>query len=224
MLTLRRRLLFHYALGDSGDNPDGSTGREGEETISQRTYDPDNQVNDSTVTYENEIGKPKVYKDADGNITSYEFTDDSISTDGSTNFDTGIVALNGKAFTLTLKCTFAYKDNKNVNYPTLLNALEEVSPYNGFLIRYEGSQLYFVCGSKHYTMSVDSSNKLDITITYNSSKKLTITNNNKSVASFTYNVTINNLNFILCSSLTSSGTAERYAKATITEFKVEKGT
>lgn len=210
-------------MGDSGDNPDGTTGREGEETISQREYDPDKQVKNSTVTYETETGKPKVYKDSDGNISSYEFTDENdVVTDGSTNFDTGVLALDGKDFTMTLKCTFAYSDNSSLYYPTLLNALEEVDPWYGFLIRYEGSQLYFVCGSSHYTMSVDSSNKLDITITY-SNQTITVVNNSTQVCSFSYDRIVSDLNFNLCSSINSSGTAERFAIATITEFKVEKG-
>lgn len=223
MLSLRRRLLFYFAMGSDGDNADGTTGREGEETTSQREYNPENQVNGSTVTYEQEQGKPKVSKDEEGNISSYEFTDtEDVTSDGSTNFDTGVVALDGKDFTLTLKCTFAYSDNSNIYYPTLLNALEEVSPYYGFLIRYEGSQLYFVCGSSHYTMSVDSDNKLDITITY-TNNRITVTNNNTQVCSFSYTKTVSNLNFVLCSSVDDSGNAQRYAVATITEFKVEKG-
>lgn len=222
MLSLRRRLLFCFALGDSGDNPDGSTGRAGAETTSERTYDPDNQVNDSTVTYTSEVGQPKVHKDSSGNISSYEFTSESTSSSGSTYFDTGVLALDGNPFTLTLKCTFSYSDNSSTYYPTLLNALEEVSPWYGFLIRYEGSQLYFVYESTHYTMSTDSSGGLDITITYDSNKKMTVTNNGTTVASFTYSRTVSNLNFVLCSSLDDSGTTQRHAVATITEFKVEK--
>lgn len=71
-------------------------------------------------------------------------------------------------------------------------------------------------------MSVDSSNKLDITITYDSDKKMTVVNNSTTVASFTYDQTVDNLNFVLCSSVDSSGNAQRYAIATITEFKVTK--
>ena len=193
-----------------------------QESESSGTYDPDKQANGTTVTYVNEVGKPKVTKGTDGKITSYEFTDTSVTTSGSTNFDTGILALDGNPFTLTLKCTFKYSDNKSVTYPTLLNALQEVSPYYGFLIRYEGSQLYFVYGSTHKTMSVNSSNKLDISITYSSDHTMTVTNNSTTVASFTYSQTVDSLHFVLCSSIDKSGTAQRYAVATITEFKVTK--
>lgn len=192
------------------------------EQESKDTYDPDKQQSGTTVTYVNEVGKPKVTKATDGTISSYEFTDSSVSSDGTNSFDTGVLALNGRPFTLTLKCTFKYSDNTSVEYPTLLNALQEVSPYYGFLIRYEGSQLYFIYESTHKTMSVDSDNKLDITITYDSNQNMTVVNNNTTVATFSYTQSIDNLNFVLGSSVDSSGNPQRYAVATITEFKVTK--
>lgn len=93
-------------------------------------------------------GLPEVEKDSNGNTTSFESTEEFELTD-ETSVDTGFIPFDGNNFELHLNATFSYYDNANVEYPTILNALQETPPYNGFLIRYEGSQLYLVHQSTH---------------------------------------------------------------------------
>ena len=200
-----------------------SGGIPGIPTTSQGSYDPDDQKPDTTVTYEEEMGKPKVYKESSGNITSSEFTDTSgTSTNGSSHkFDTGIVVFDGKDFTVHLSATFSSSANTSIYYPTILSAMDENSPYYGFIIRYEYSKLYFVVESTHYSMSTDSSNKIDVTITYKN-KTITVVNNSTQVCSFTYDKAIDDLKFTVGCAYDEKGNPMRYAIATIYQFSIDK--
>lgn len=194
-------------------------------SVSPGSYDPDKQKPDTTVTYEEDLGKPKVTKDASGNVTSYEFTDTSgTSTNGSSNkFDTGVIVFDGKDFTVNLYATFSQSANQNIYYPTILSAMDENAPYYGFIIRWEYEQLFFVVESNHYKMYVDSSNRINVTITYKA-KTLTVTNNNTTVCSFTYDKSINDLKFTLGCTYDENRNPMRYAIATVYNFSIDKTT
>lgn len=192
-------------------------------TVSPGSYDPDKQLPDTTVTYEEDMGKPKVTKDASGNVTSYEFTDTSgTSTNGTSHkFDTGVVVFDGKDFTVNLYALFSQSANNNLYYPTILSAMDENAPYYGFIIRWEYNKLFFVVESDHYEMSVDSSNRINVTITYKN-KTITVTNNNVQVCSFTYDKSIDGLKFTLGCAYDEKGNPMRYAIATVYSFSIDK--
>lgn len=179
-----------------------------------------NRARTFTEKADDEVGTPLITTE-DGKITRYEYTEPA-SFDGKDGQNTNFVPFDGKNFSMTLKAKFTYADNSGSTvYPTLLNALEETEPYNGFLIRYEGSVLYFVHKSAHYNLSLDSNNYINMTIVLKD-KTLTVTNNSTQVASISVDYTIDNLTIILGASMDTDGNIFRPAVATIDTFKIEK--
>lgn len=178
------------------------------------------QKRERTIIKEDEPGLPTVTVDSTGNILSYESSEEFEIT-GDSNVDTGFIPFDGKDFEIHLKATFSYYDNMYVEYPTILNAMEETPPYNGFIIRYEGSQLYFVHQSAHWTMSVDRNNIIDVYITC-SEQSVTVKNNNTSICSFDIDYNIEGLTVVVGSSVDIDGNPQRYANCTVHEFNVTK--
>lgn len=166
------------------------------------------------------LNKGNATEDSDKEITEYTISNQEF--DGTNHIDTRFVPFDGKNFEMTLKAKFTYADNPgDSGYPTLLNALEEISPYNGFLIRYEGSTLYFVHKSAHYNLSLDSNDYLNLTVTLKDGT-LTVTNNSSQIATITVDYTLKDLTVYLGCSVDSDGNVFRYSKSTIEFFEIKK--
>lgn len=178
------------------------------------------QLINKVIVKEDEPGTPTVEMDAAGNISSYESSEEFEISDNS-NIDTGFIPFDGRDFEIHLKATFAYYDNIQTEYPTILNAMDETPPYNGFIIRYESSQLYFVHKSSHWYMSVDSNNVIDVYITC-SNQTVSVTSNNSKICEFDIDYNINGLTVVVGSSIDANGNPQRYANCIVHEFKVNK--
>ena len=172
------------------------------------------------IIKDDEPGTPTVTVDPNGNVSSYE-SNEEFEITGDSNVDTGFIPFDGKDFQIHLKATFSYYNNMSVEYPTILNAMEEVPPYNGFIIRYEGSRLYFVHQSDHWTMSTDYNDIIDVYITC-SNQTVTVINNNKSVCEFDIDYNIEGLTIVVGSSVDADGNPQRYANCKVHEFSVTK--
>lgn len=72
-----------------------------------------------------------------------------------------------------------------------------------------------------YAYIQDSSNKIDVTITYKN-KTITVANNNTQVCSFTYDKAIDDLKFTLGCAYYEKGNPMRYAIATVYQFSIDK--
>lgn len=173
-----------------------------------------------TIIKEEELGTPSIVIDNHGDVIVYESTEE-FSIENNESIDTGFIVFNGKDWTMHLHAKFSYWQNNVVEYPTILNAMEEVEPYYGFIIRYEGSQLYFVERSNHWTLTTDANDEINIYVTYRNGT-LTLINNDNVIATFNIEYSVDKLTFVIGSSIDSDGNPWRYANCVIHEFKVSR--
>ena len=173
-----------------------------------------------TVIKEEELGTPSVVIDSYGDVIAYESTEE-YTIENNESIDTGFIVFNGKDWSMHLHAKFSYWENNTVEYPTILNAMEEVEPYYGFIIRYEGSQLYFVERTNHWTLTADNNDEIDVYITYRDGT-VTLINNSNIIATFNIEYHIDKLTFVIGSSIDSEGNPWRHANCIIYEFKVNR--
>lgn len=176
--------------------------------------------------YENKPGKPAVEKDPEGNITSYEITEQVSLTEGHT---TEYVPFRGKNWICHLKCKMKAGSSYS-NYATVIHALDNVlsgssgdsDRWEGFIVRYEGVTSLtryprLVIGSSKYIIVASTSSlTLDLTFEYKD-KVLTVTNNGSQIFSGAMNISRNDITIWLGS---DSGGGNKCAMDII-EFSVK---
>lgn len=102
------------------------------------TYDPDNLPEGTTLLTE-VAGQPKVTVDANGDVTSFEFTDLGSGTDV-TGFDTGLVAFDGSSsFSVHIKFTETLSND--TSYDKVFSVIQDDGSgnnhsYSGFTLFY----------------------------------------------------------------------------------------
>lgn len=165
-------------------------------------------------------GAPKIGTDDSGNVVSYETTDE-VSLNNST-IDTGFIPFDGKDFYIHLAANFP-KPKYSVTriFPTILNAMEEAYPWNGFIIRRDprySNNILFVHKSDIWTVS--NTEDFDVTI-----KKIggnLVVEGAVEEISTVIDYEISGLTITVGSSIDSNGNPWRYADCTIYEFYVNK--
>lgn len=166
-------------------------------------------------------GNPTIIKDENGDTISYELHE-SVDLGGSANIDTGFIPFDGKDFYIHLKANFPIPPSSGTRiFPTILNAMEEVEPYNGFIIRRDpvySNNILFVHQSNIFTISY--TEDFDVTITKQGSNL--IVQGAADNISIPVNYEILGLTVVVGSSIDSRGNPWRYADCTIYEFKVNK--
>lgn len=182
-------------------------------------------VDDTSVSRELRIHQDGYTSDSanveleDGKVVSYVLTE-SVSLADDSYVDTGFVPFDGGDFYIHLKATFPSGQASFTNlYPTILNAMNEVSPYNGFVIRREllRSGIQFVHQSRNWTITTEESFDIEITKVGNT---ISVTGTNS--FSFDIDYDIAGLTITLGCSVDSDGSPYRYADCTIDEFEVRR--
>lgn len=166
-------------------------------------------------------GNPSIVTDESGDIINYEINE-SVDLGGSTNVDTGFIPFDGRDFYIHLKANFPIPPASSSRiFPTILNAMEEVDPYNGFIIRRDpvySNNILFVHKSDIFTVSY--TEDFDVTITKRGSN-LVVEGAAENI-SIRINYEIQGLTIVVGSSIDSRGNPWRYADCTIYEFEVNK--
>lgn len=166
-------------------------------------------------------GAPKIGTDESGNVTSYETTEEVPLKDSM--IDTGFIPFDGKDFYIHLSATFPVPTNIGGSriFPTILNAMEEIEPWNGFIIRRDpvySNNILFVHKSDIWTISY--TEDFDVTIKKVGSQL--VVEGAAEEISITIDYEILGLTITVGSSVDSNGNPWRYADCTIHEFYVNK--
>lgn len=177
--TLSNGVVNYQFLQDTG----GGSGTPEDPYIDDSTtaanYDPSNQTPGTSVVYEAIDGQPQVTTDANGDVTSFAFTDTSGVSIDDAAIDTGYVPFDGtKDFEIYIKAQFPPSlNNTNGALGVLLDVRDRTvsgSTNNNLQVTYSknGTVPEVIVGKNGYstglaTISGLGSNIFEATITYN---------------------------------------------------------
>lgn len=189
---MRRRALFNAKVGD-------------------RTYQGDG------------LGKPIITETSEGKVISWEATE-SMSFTGANNIETHFLLTYDDGFELYAAGTV--KKSSIANNATIVNAMDESSTnYPGFCIRKSSSsylKLYYGNSSSQVSKLISGSSNVAFAIKCTkpaNSSTMTVT---WSDGSFSLTLSFSaNTKVLIGSSVNSSGSYQRYAVCTISEFYVK---
>ena len=204
-------------LDVTGINNSGGT------IISQDPYDPDNNQPNTTVVYVNSPGEPEVTTDENGEVTSFEFTDESGTLFNGTGIDTGFIPFaNNKNFEIRMHAKFPSSTNAS-NNGLALDARVKSGGNNAIQVGYFNKKNFqvYLRGSNannNYTMTLDSNDCFDVVIRYENGT-ITVTNNGVTVVSRASGFTMDGVTVLIGQSYNASGDPLRPAQdLTIYEF------
>ncbi len=190
---MRRRALFNAQVGD-------------------RTYQGD------------ELGKPIITETSEGKVISWEATE-SMSFTGANNIETHFLLTYDDGFELYVAGTV--KKSSIANNATIVNAMDESSTnYPGFCIRKSSSsylKLYYGNSSSQVSKIISGESNVAFAIKCTKpANSSTMTVNWGDDNSFSINLSFSaNTQVLIGSSVNASGSYQRYAVCTISEFYVK---